>query len=391
MPQSILLSDSLLDPLAMTTASDALPTGHSLPPGVSGQPDPSSASPGALTSSSSDPHPSVVSLLRDMMEDSRHWREQVERERLLLSKEREETSRERLSERRWGMFFKALFFGAPFLLGFLWFLFAVATSGGFSFGPFGETVGVVRVSGEIKSGSWASADRVVPALHSAFSNSSVKAVIIEIDSPGGSPVEAERIYNAIRDLKKRFDKPVVSVVESTGASAAYMIAMHTDHIYASTYSLVGSIGAVMTGWDVHKAMDKLNIGQRVYSSGHLKAMLNPFAPATPQANRKAQSLVSTLGDRFLADVVAARGSKLKEGVNFGTGEVWTGLDAVSIGLADEIGTLEQVISARWPGLSARSFGPRDSGFKIAGRSLLPSLDPASLMERASEHAWPTVR
>jgi protease-4 len=136
------------------------------------------------------------------------------------------------------MLFQALVFGLPVLLGIVYFLFFLSSTG-FRWGPFGDVVGVVRIEGQISSTDHASADSIVPLLEKAFANPNVKAVVLSIDSPGGAPVEAERIYTAIGSLKRKHPKPVVAVINNLGASAAFLIALHADKIVAGRYSLVG--------------------------------------------------------------------------------------------------------------------------------------------------------
>jgi protease IV len=206
-------------------------------------------------------------------------------------------------------------------------------------------IGVVRIDGVIKNSSDASATKVIPALGEAFADPSVKAVVIAIDSPGGAPAEAERINYALGELKKRYNKPVYAVIENIGASAGYMIAINTDKVYSGKYSLVGSIGAVLQTWDVSEAIRKRDVVQTVYASGELKNMLNPFSPPTEAAGKKAQDLVDNAGGQFLADFKARRGSKLKEGVTYNTGEIWSGEQALKLGLVDETGTIEHVAYA----------------------------------------------
>jgi protease IV len=152
--------------------------------------------------------------------------------------------------------------------------FAILDGVGFSFslgwraGPLGDVVGVVRIEGEISAGGVASANRIVPALQQAYESRNVKAVVISIDIPGGAPVEAERIYRAIDALKaSEIKRPIVAVINNMGASAEYMIALHADKIYAGQYSLVGSVGAVLTGWDFSRAISRVDVAQRVYASG----------------------------------------------------------------------------------------------------------------------------
>ena len=213
--------------------------------------------------------------------------------------------KERRGNRRW-TWIKRAGFAAFFLVGLVFYISFEAKTGGVKFIPSDPVVGVVRVEGSIMSTTLASADKIVPALRQAFERDNVKAVLLAIDSPGGSPVEAERIGYVLDELKKKYHKPVYAVVQNVGASAAYMIALHADKIYAGRYSMVGSIGAVMSAWDVHKALERYDVYQKVYASGELKSMLNPFTATTPAAEEKAQSIVNLMGERFAAARPMAR-------------------------------------------------------------------------------------
>jgi protease-4 len=235
----------------------------------------------------------------------------------------------------------------------------LASSAGFSLGPYQDVVGVVHIKGEIAQGMLASADKVVPALEEAFSDSHVKHVVLAIDSPGGAPAEAERIAQAITILKKRHSKPVTAVIGNMGASAAYLAAMHTDRIVAGKYSLVGSIGAIIAPWRLDQAIAQVHVSQRVYASGKLKAFLNPFTPVSEESDVKAQQLVSHVGDMFVKELVRQRGSRLKQDVDFGTGEIWSGEEAKEIGLVDEIGSLESLVR-KTRSVETFNFGPRES-------------------------------
>lgn len=262
---------------------------------------------------------------------------------------------DRRSERR-SHYARALLYFLMFALPVFLYVAIYAWSAGFRFGPSAEVVGVVRIEGEIASGAIASADRVNAALKKAFESSNVKAIVLAIDSPGGAPVEAERIYRTIEAYKRSHPKPVYAAINNLGASAAYMIALHTDKIYAGQYSLVGSVGAVLAGWDFHKALERIDVAQRVYASGNLKAMLNPFLPMSPEADKKARELVAQMGEQFRAELVAQRKSKLKGGVDYGSGEIWGGIEAKDVGMIDEIGTLDEVIKTTWD-LKSHDFGP----------------------------------
>ena len=263
--------------------------------------------------------------------------------------------RERKSEQSWRKVRRSIFVGIA-ATSFFMYVFFYATALGYKVLPRTHTVAVVRIHGEMAADSQASAAKVIPALKRAFELPSVKAIILSIDSPGGQPVESERIYRAIAEMRKEHPKPVVAAINNMGASAAYMLAVHTDEVYAANYSLVGSIGAVIAGWDIHKAMEKHNITQHVYASGSLKSMLNPFLPPSAEAEKKAQQLVDEMGGAFEADVVQARKGKLKPGIDYATGEVWNGLEAQKLGLVDGLGTIEEIASKKWQ-LPTYDFGP----------------------------------
>lgn len=308
-------------------------------------------------------------------------------QRKTLQEEHALAARERRSEHRWRMLFQALFFGGPILLGILYFLFFLNTAG-FRWGPFTDVVGVVRIDGEIAAQKNASADKVIPALEKAFSIRQVKAVVLSIDSPGGAPVEAERIYSAIEILKKKYPKQVYSVINNLGASAAYMIAMHTDKVIAGKMSLVGSIGALMAPWQLDRAIARLDVSQRVYASGKYKAFLNPFTPVSPEVEAKAKRLVDQMGATFVRDLHEARAGSLKAGVDFGTGEVWGGLEAKELGLIDSIGTIDEVVATTW-GLKTYDFGPHESSVGLLSSSWSAVMDFVfdEFVSRALNPSW----
>ena len=288
-------------------------------------------------------------------------------ERSNMREQHQELVRERRTERRWKTFFQLALVGIP-LLGTIADVIFFTSAMGFQWGPFGSVVGVVRIDGEISSQSVASAKHIIPILEQAFANPSVKAVVLSIDSPGGAPAESERIYTAIDNLKRKHQKPVVAVISNMGASAAYMIAIHADKIYAGKYSLVGSIGAIITAWDLHKAIERVDIAQHVYASGQLKSLLNPFEAVSQKADAKAKLLVSQVGAAFLDEVKRARSATLKPNVDYASGEIWSGQEAKDIGLVDGISTLDEVVTTNW-GLKTYDFGPRQETFGLLSASL----------------------
>lgn len=223
----------------------------------------------------------------------------------------------------------------------------------------GPELAIVHLNGNVGSGS-ARADLVVPALRAAFDSDKVRVIALMIDSGGGSPIDAERIDDALAALKWQHAKPVIAVINSLGASAAYLVAMHADEVMAGRFSLVGSIGAVIESWDFSGALGRVDVKQRVYASGALKAMLNPYIPATPAADHKAQALVSVLAGEFLGELERTRGAKLSKGVKYDTGEVWDGEAAERIGLVDTIGTIEDLqvrLQQQYQGIHMHDFGP----------------------------------
>ena len=303
-------------------------------------------------------------LLLELMREMRGQRESFQEAQKLATNERK-------AEHRWRMLFQSLVFGVPVLFGIVYFLFFLNTTG-FRWGPFADSVGVVRIEGPIASNERASADNIVPILEKAFANSSVKAIVLSIDSPGGAPVESERIYTAMSTLKKKYPKPVVAVINNVGASAAFMIALHADKIVAAKYSLVGSIGAIMSPWQLDRAIAKFDVSQRVYASGRLKAFLNPFTPVSPEVDAKAHQLVNQMGGFFLEEVKARRGDRLKQGVDVSSGEVWSGQEAKDLGLVDIVGTLDEYVASTW-GFPSYDFGPAPQSLRFMTRALQDAL------------------
>ena len=205
----------------------------------------------------------------------------------------------------------------------------------------GKKLAYVRIGGLIGVQGGVDADRVIKSLNRAFESNAV-AVAIKIDSPGGSPYTSDRIVAVIEHLREEHpDKPLYAVIERTGASAAYMIAMHTDEIHVSDYSAVGSVGAILTSWDLHDLSERLDVDKHVFASGRLKGMLDPFKPLTEDEAAKAQAIVDAIGTIFADQVVEKRGERLKlsrEALT--TGEIWVGREAIEHGLADKIGTID---------------------------------------------------
>lgn len=195
---------------------------------------------------------------------------------------------------------------------------------------------VVEVKGAIMDGESASAERILPALEEAFENDSAKAVILLINSPGGSPVQAGIINDEIYRLKEKHKKPVYAVVEETCASAAYYIAAAADTIYADKASLVGSIGVLMNGFGFIGTMDKLGVERRLMTAGDHKAIMDPFSPQSEFDRQHVQTMLDEIHVQFIYVVTKGRGDKLKGGDELFSGLFWNGERAKELGLVDDI-------------------------------------------------------
>ena len=201
---------------------------------------------------------------------------------------------------------------------------------------------VVQIQGEIASDADASADWIVSALRDAFQDEGAQAVVLLINSPGGSPVQAGIINDEIRRLKDKHQKPVYAVVEESCASAAYYIAVAADQIYVDKASIVGSIGVLMDGFGFTGLMDKLGVERRLLTAGENKGLLDPFSPLNKTQRAHAQNMLDQIHRQFIAVVREGRGERLKETPEMFSGLFWTGEQAVQMGLADDLSNLSAV-------------------------------------------------
>ncbi len=253
-------------------------------------------------------------------------------EKLLLA-----DTRERRAARRWRMF-KSLVWMLLFA-GLIWVLASdrLTTST-----PSGPHTALVSIEGEIASKGDASAEYVLPAMRSALEDPGSKALVLLINSPGGSPVQAGLINDEIRRLRKLHNKPIYAVVEETCASAAYYIAAAADRIYVDKASVVGSIGVLMDGFGFVGTMDKLGVERRLLTAGENKGFLDPFSPQSEEQKKYAQLMLDRIHQQFIAVVKKGRGDRLKETPETFSGLFWTGEQAVEMGLADDLGSLDSV-------------------------------------------------
>jgi len=201
---------------------------------------------------------------------------------------------------------------------------------------------VIEIKGEIAAGADASAEFVNAALRTAFEDAGAKAIVLLINSPGGSPVQAGMMNDEILRLKAKHKKPVYAVVEETCASAAYYIAVSADQIFVDKASIVGSIGVLMDGFGFTGLMDKLGVERRLLTAGENKGFLDPFTPQSDKQRLFAQSMLDQIHQQFIAVVKQGRGTRLKETPEMFSGLFWSGQQAVELGLADHLGNLDYV-------------------------------------------------
>ena len=258
-------------------------------------------------------------------------------ERTTLEKLAFASLNEQKATRRWKTFVRLSWLA--FLIVLVWMILHRGTPAG------GATVAhtaVVEIKGEISAGSDASAEFINAALKAAFEDDGAKAVVLLINSPGGSPVQAGMMNDEIRRLKAKYKKPVYAVVEETCASAAYYIAVSADKIFVDKASIVGSIGVLMDGFGFTGLMDKIGVERRLLTAGENKGFLDPFSAQSEKQRAYAQTMLNQIHQQFIGVVKAGRGARLKETPEMFSGLFWTGQQAIELGLADQFGTLEYV-------------------------------------------------
>jgi protease-4 len=254
----------------------------------------------------------------------------------LLQKSLSEQSR----SRRWGIFFKLLTFA--YLLGLLWVF--NPSSWNLNLEEAGEPhTAMVQVMGEIAEDATANANDIGEGLRRAFEAKNAKAVLLNINSPGGSPVQSHMVYKEIRRLRQLHpDKKIYAAITDMGASGAYFIASAADEIYADPSSIVGSIGVISPGFGFTGLMEKLGIERRIVSAGKDKAMLDPFSPVNPEEAEHFQLLLKDVHQQFMQAVKQGRGARLVDDPQIFSGLFWTGAGAQQLGLIDGLASPGQV-------------------------------------------------
>ncbi|MGZ5078712.1 MAG: S49 family peptidase [Usitatibacter sp.] len=263
-------------------------------------------------------------------------------ERSVLEKVALKAIEEQRRSRQWSTLFKLLWLTFAFLV-LASFLGWIGRPDRDVAATIGKHTAVVDVEGIIGVDTKASAEKLIKGLNRAFKDVNTKGVVLRINSPGGSPVQAGYVNDEVRRLRAKYPNiPVFAVVQDLCASGGYYIAVSADKIYVDKASLVGSIGAIMGGFGFVGAIDKLGIERRAYTSGENKDFLDPFQPENPKHREHAKEMLSEIHQQFIKVVRQGRGARLKESPEIFSGLIWTGEKSIELGLADAIGSTEFV-------------------------------------------------
>ena len=259
-------------------------------------------------------------------------------EREVLEKLAFASLREMRAQRRWTIFFRLV------TLSIVAFAIWIAMD-------FGATdsravtshTALIEIDGTIEAGGRSAADAVIPALNKAYADKGSVGVILHINSPGGSPVQAGIINDEIDRLRKVYpQKPLYVVVGEMCASGGYYVAAAADKVFVNKASIVGSIGVLMDGFGFTELMDKIGVERRLLTAGENKGFLDPFSPQVPKQKEYAQAMVNEIHQQFIDVVRKGRGKRLKETPDMFSGLFWSGSRAVELGLADGFGTVDSV-------------------------------------------------
>jgi protease-4 len=267
--------------------------------------------------------------------------------------------------RHWGIFFKALGFIYLFALLFI----GLGWLGKKEFRPDKHTA-MVELNGVIASDSEASADNILSGLQEAFKDKRTQGVILRINSPGGSPVQAGHINDEIRRLREKYPKiPVYAVVEDICASGGYYVAVAADRIYVDKASIIGSIGVLMDGFGFTGTMEKLGVERRLLAAGENKGFLDPFSPIVESQRAHAEKMLEQIHQQFISIVRSGRGDRLKETPELFSGLLWVGQKSIELGLADELGSIDYVAREVVKAEEIVDFTPRENVAERLARRL----------------------
>lgn len=280
--------------------------------------------------------------------------------------------KERRSDRRWRNFRFFFIFG---LIAFFILLGFMQTGAPVVVDDEGKGyVSLIRLNGMIGPGQDFSSDTVLPILHDAFADKEAKGVVLDINSGGGTPVQAAIIHDAIVDLKKKYHKKVIVVGEDTMASGAYFVAVAADKIYVNPNTITGSIGVIMKEFGFPDLIKKLGIDRRVYASGANKDRLDEFLPQNQEDVAKIRQVIGEIHSNFIQVVQQGRQGKLQADPDLFTGDFWSGQSALKIGLVDGLGNLTDVLHNEFQTGAYKDYSKQLSLVKSALGQVGSSLD-----------------
>lgn len=301
------------------------------------------------------------------------------------------TVRERRARHRWGLVFKGLVLLVVLLSAFnTWYFLSLFEDASESLEGVAH-LGLVELTGPIDAHQPASADRINKGLQRAMRSEHTVAVALRINSPGGSPVQSKRIYDEIRFLAEQYpDKPIYAVIEDVGASGAYYVASAAREIHAAPTAIVGSIGVISAGFGFDKAIAHFDVERRVYTAGESKALLDPFSPVSEEQSAYWQGVLSATHQRFIADVQAGRGERLRDTRSVFSGLVWEAGQALELGLVDGQLSVEQLarqlLGSDPDAVKLKNYTPRLSPFASLNKGLSLMLREALGFESHSASA-----
>lgn len=270
---------------------------------------------------------------------------------------------EQKKSRQWSILFKTLTFLYLFII-----LFAFMGWMGDGEKVLGKHTALVDLQGVISSEE-VSADMIMSGLQAAFEDKKTQGVILRINSPGGSPVQAGQIYDEIKRLRSLHPKtPLYVVVDDICASGGYYVAAAADKIYVDKASLIGSIGVLMDGFGFTKAMDKMGVERRLLTAGKNKGFLDPFSPSDPKQEAFAKTMLAEIHQQFIDVVRNGRGKRLKETPDMFSGLVWSGAKSIELGLSDAYGNVDYVAREVIKAEDIVDFTPQDDlASRLAGK------------------------
>jgi len=293
-------------------------------------------------------------------------------ERAVLEKVALQALEEQRRARQWKVLFRLLWFAFAFLILAAWLGWIgrpdkdleVATVGA------GKHTALVELEGVIAPESKASSERMIKALNRAFKDRNTQGVVVRINSPGGSPVQAGYINDEIRRLRAKYpNTPVYAVVQDLCASGGYYVAVAADKIYVDKASLVGSIGVIMGSFGFVGTLDKLGMERRAYTAGENKDFLDPFAPEKPEQREHVKKMLAEIHQQFINVVKQGRGKRLKESPDIFSGLIWTGEKSIELGLADGLGSAEYVAREVVKAEKLVDFTPEENVYELLSKRL----------------------